>query len=160
MQQGWTAAQIAKRQHYPNIFETLARVTVGVSDWDSPSLDGASPDGMSQGDPALVDGSLMLDSPAQILDRVVIESEDESKYLSSPGVVGIDYRRCASIIVQCCLNVVSHVGDQLVSSPVVMRQTPRVSRKGTLSKITLHTAQILISNMCYVYVLLLLLFLF
>ncbi|VDN98571.1 unnamed protein product, partial [Rodentolepis nana] len=77
--QGWTAAQIAKKQHYSNIFENLSRLTTSVSDWDSPSLEGASADGLSLGDPALVDGSMVLDSPTQMLDRVaVIESEDES----------------------------------------------------------------------------------
>ncbi|KAL5964290.1 Ankyrin-3, partial [Taenia solium] len=76
--QGWTAAQVAKRQHYPSIFENLSRVTTTVSDWDTPSLEGASADGLSQGDPALVDGSMVLDSPTQMLDRIaVVESEDE-----------------------------------------------------------------------------------
>lgn len=71
---------MAKRQHYPNIFESLSRVTTTVSEWDSPSLEGASADGLSQGDPALVDGSMMIDSPEQMLDRVaVVESEDESE---------------------------------------------------------------------------------
>lgn len=80
IQQGWTAAQMARRQHYPNIFDNLSRVTTSVSDWDSPSLEGASADGLSQGDPALVDGSMVLDSPTQMLDRVaVVESEDESE---------------------------------------------------------------------------------
>ncbi|VUZ45124.1 unnamed protein product, partial [Hymenolepis diminuta] len=86
--QGWTAAQMARRQHYPNIFDNLSRVTTSVSDWDSPSLEGASADGLSQGDPALVDGSMVLDSPAQMLDRVaVVESEDESDQLVSTPVV-------------------------------------------------------------------------
>ncbi len=58
-----------------------------VSDWDSPSLEGASADGLSDGDPSLVDGSMVLDSPAQMLDRVIIESEDESKPLVPLSVV-------------------------------------------------------------------------
>lgn len=75
---------MAKRQHYPSIFENLSRVTTTVSDWDTPSLEGASADGLSQGDPALVDGSMVLDSPTQMLDRVaVVESEDESECLFS-----------------------------------------------------------------------------
>ncbi|KAH9280106.1 Ankyrin-2 [Echinococcus granulosus] len=86
--QGWTAAQVAKRQHYPSIFESLSRVTTTVSDWDTPSLEGASADGLSQGDPALVDGSMILDSPTQMLDRVaLVESEDESDQLVSTPVI-------------------------------------------------------------------------
>uniref|UniRef100_A0A5K3F636 ANK_REP_REGION domain-containing protein n=1 Tax=Mesocestoides corti TaxID=53468 RepID=A0A5K3F636_MESCO len=85
--QGWTAAQVARRQHYLNIFESLSHVTTVVSDWDSPSLDGASADGLSQGDPSLVDGSMVLDSPTQMLSRVAIESEDESDQLVSTPVL-------------------------------------------------------------------------
>ncbi len=78
-QQGWTAAQLANRQNYPNLFKRLSEVTTNVPDWNSPGLEGAGPEGQSDGDPSLVDGSLVLDSPPKPLDRIEVESEDESE---------------------------------------------------------------------------------
>ncbi|KAM3174258.1 hypothetical protein ACTXT7_010901 [Hymenolepis weldensis] len=128
-EQGWTAAQMARRQHYPNIFDNLSRVTTSVSDWDSPSLEGASADGLSQGDPALVDGSMVLDSPAQMLDRVaVVESEDEIaalatlvSWVDNPHLVLVHLTRC----------------DQFVSTPVVMRPHRHERRKGSVDELSL-----------------------
>uniref|UniRef100_A0A183SJT3 ANK_REP_REGION domain-containing protein n=1 Tax=Schistocephalus solidus TaxID=70667 RepID=A0A183SJT3_SCHSO len=77
--QGWTAAQISNKQHYLNVFETLAKVTTSVVDWEAPSIEGAGPDGISGGDSALVDGTMVLDSPTQMIDRALVESEDESE---------------------------------------------------------------------------------
>ncbi len=77
-----------------------------VSDWDSPSLEGASADGLSDGDPSLVDGSMVLDSPAQMLDRVVIESEDESKPLVPLSVVFVSTVVLLHVILWllCCVS--------------------------------------------------------
>ncbi|EUB63876.1 Ankyrin-2 [Echinococcus granulosus] len=153
--QGWTAAQVAKRQHYPSIFESLSRVTTTVSDWDTPSLEGASADGLSQGDPALVDGSMILDSPTQMLDRVaLVESEDESEcsfsaftFPSSVSVLSVapNFVNASTLTdrprlwFDLCTNsiVVMHAGDQLVSTPVIMRHHPRGQRKASAGELSL-----------------------
>lgn len=85
--QGWTAAQISNKQHYLNVFETLAKVTTSVVDWEAPSIEGAGPDSISGGDSALVDGTMVLDSPTQMIDRALVESEDESDQLLSTPVI-------------------------------------------------------------------------
>lgn len=60
-------------------------------------MEGASADGLSQGDPALVDGSMLLDSPTQMLDRVtVVESEDESECTTC------NHFSITDVSVRCC----------------------------------------------------------
>ncbi|VDM16949.1 unnamed protein product [Hydatigera taeniaeformis] len=152
--QGWTAAQVAKRQHYPSIFENLSRVTTTVSDWDTPSLEGASADGLSQGDPALVDGSMVLDSPTQMLDRVTaVESEDEKNLcfigdcsrISKPCRLSLSAIYDGSIPSEhwvifdfyMGLIVVMHAGDQLVSTPVIIRRQHRGQRKASDGELSL-----------------------
>lgn len=78
LQQGWTAAQLAHKQHYLNMFETLQKVTTNVSDWSQPSLVGAGADGHGDGDPNLVTGSVALEKIEHVTDHMVSDSEDES----------------------------------------------------------------------------------
>lgn len=96
LQQGWTPAQVARHQHYLNIFEVLAKVTTNVTDWEMPSIQGAGLNGVSDVDPSLLGVPMILDNPAQMLDRFVIESEDESKFcapLEEARQKKLDYRK-------------------------------------------------------------------
>lgn len=77
LQQGWTAAQLAYKQHYLNLFETLQKVTTNVKDWSQPSLTGAGPDGLSDGDPNMVTGSIALEKVEHMIDHVITDSDEE-----------------------------------------------------------------------------------
>ncbi|GAA47164.1 ankyrin [Clonorchis sinensis] len=79
--QGWTAAQLAYKQHYLNLFEVLQNVTTNVSDWSVPSLTGAGPDGQTDGDPKMVTGSVTFEKVEQVVDHIISDSEDETDEL-------------------------------------------------------------------------------
>ncbi|THD29064.1 Ankyrin 2, partial [Fasciola hepatica] len=75
--QGWTAAQLAYKQHYLNLFEALQKVTTNVKDWSQPSLTGAGPDGLCDGDPNMVTGSISLEKVEHMIDHVISDSDEE-----------------------------------------------------------------------------------
>ncbi|CAL8071610.1 unnamed protein product [Calicophoron daubneyi] len=76
--QGWTAAQLAYKQHYLNMFEALQKVTTDVTDWSNPSLTGAGSDG-GEGDPNLVTGSMAFEKVEHMIDHVISDSEEEGE---------------------------------------------------------------------------------
>ncbi|VEL19449.1 unnamed protein product [Protopolystoma xenopodis] len=68
--------------HYLNMFETLQMVTTKESDWSIPSLEGAGLDGLSLGDPSLVDGTMNMEKLDQVSDNLISDSEEEGGKIS------------------------------------------------------------------------------
>ncbi|KAF5405976.1 Ankyrin: unc [Paragonimus heterotremus] len=134
--QGWTAAQLAYKQHYLNLFEELRKVTTNVQDWSLPSLTGAGSDGLTDGDPNLVTGSISFERVEHMIDHVVSDSEDEGDdILSTPLTLhrpdrssitnDLHWNRTTSydVICQQLEYMRSHIGD---NDETVIPSTPKL----------------------------------
>ncbi|CAH8870047.1 unnamed protein product [Trichobilharzia szidati] len=77
--QGWTAAQIAHKQHYLNLFETLQAITTDASDWAVPNVNGTDVDGHADGDADLVNGTVVLEKAEHMTDHIISDSEEEGE---------------------------------------------------------------------------------
>ena len=62
-QQGWTAAHIARKQHYLNIFEVLRKVTTEVISWEIEEEE--------------TEEIIILEKPENMGEHAVSDSEDE-----------------------------------------------------------------------------------
>ncbi|KAK4476064.1 hypothetical protein MN116_001291 [Schistosoma mekongi] len=73
--QGLTAAQLAQRQHYLNLFETLQKITNGVSSEFSPTSD------RTDGNTDLISSLIPLEKAEHLTDYMILDTENESNLI-------------------------------------------------------------------------------
>ncbi|CAH8623633.1 unnamed protein product [Schistosoma intercalatum] len=78
--QGWTAAKLAHKQHYLNLFELLQSVTTNGGDGGLPSSNGID-DNVN-----LIHGVMPLEKAEYMTDHMISDSEDEADLLSTPAM--------------------------------------------------------------------------
>ncbi|CAH8624699.1 unnamed protein product [Heterobilharzia americana] len=91
--QGWTAAQLAQKQHYLNLSVTLQAITTNVSDWSLPNANWTNGDGHIDSDLNLPNGSIELEKEEHMTDHITSDSEDEggdSDLTAIPGTPMLD----------------------------------------------------------------------
>ncbi|CAH8635357.1 unnamed protein product [Schistosoma guineensis] len=78
--QGWTAAKLAHKQHYLNLFELLQSVTTNDGDGGLPSSNGID-DNVN-----LIHGVMPLEKAEYMTDHMISDSEDEADLLCTPAM--------------------------------------------------------------------------
>ncbi|CAH8662286.1 unnamed protein product [Schistosoma rodhaini] len=78
--QGWTAAKLAHKQHYLNLFELLQSITTNGGDGSLPSSNGID-DNVN-----LINGVMPLEKAEYMTDHMISDSEDEAELLSTPAM--------------------------------------------------------------------------